>query len=62
MRKINKLKKLYNVIEQETNENLNKLKINKFCSCRFDILFIAFIIALTTDLFLPIALNLDYDF
>ena len=62
VRKINKLKKLFHEIDKETNEDLNRLRINKYCSCRFVILFIAFIIALTTDFLLPIALNLDNDF
>ena len=62
VRKINKFKKLFHEIDKETNEDLNKLRINKYCSCRIVILFIAFIIALTNDFLLPIGLNLDDDF
>ena len=62
VRRINKLKKLYHEINQETNEDLNRLRINKKCTCRFVILFIAFSIALLTDIFLPLAFDPEDDF
>ena len=59
VRKINKLKKLYKEIHEETNEDL---KTNKKCTCGFIILFVAFTIALITDFLLPIALDPEDDF
>ena len=62
VRRINKLKKLYHTINQETNEDLDRLKMNKKCTCEFVILFIVFSIAILTDFLLPIALNAEDDF
>lgn len=62
VRKINKLKKLYHEIAQETNEDLDRLKNKDKCTCGFIILFLAFSIALITDFLLPIALDPEDDF
>jgi len=67
VRKINKLKKLYDVINQETNEDLDRFRQKKknkkcFCTCGFVILFIAFSIALITDFLLPIGFDPEDDF
>jgi len=62
VRKINKLKKLYDVIKKETNEDSNRFRQNKKCSCRFVILFIAFSIVLLTDFLLPIFFDPEDDF
>jgi hypothetical protein len=62
VRKINKLKKLIHEINQETNEDLDRFKMNKKCTCRFVILFIAFSIALITDFLLPIFFDPEDDF
>ena len=62
VRKINKLKKLIHEINQETKEDLNRLNMNKKCTCRFVILFIAFSIALITDFLLPIFFDPEDDF
>ena len=59
VRKINKLKKLYYEIDKETKEDS---KMNKKCTCRVFILFVAFFIALTTDILLPIVFNPEEDF
>jgi len=58
VRKINKLKKLYDVIDKETKEDRYK---KCFCTCRFVILFFVFSIALVTDFLLPIMLNVNGD-
>lgn len=62
VRKINKLKKLYHKIDQETKENMNRFRMNKKCTCGFVILFIAFSIALLTDFLLPIIFDPEDDF
>ena len=62
VRKINKLKKLYHEIDKETEEDLNRLNMNKKCTCGFVILFIAFSIVLLTDFLLPIFFDPEDDF
>ena len=62
VRRIKKLKQLYHEITEETNVDLNRLRMNKKCSWRFVILFIAFSIALLTDILLPIAFDPEDDF
>ena len=62
VRKINKLKKLYHEIDKETNEDLNKFRMNKKCTCGFVILFVAFSIVLLTDFLLPIGFDPEDDF
>jgi hypothetical protein len=64
VRKINKLKKLYEEIDKETKEDINRLNMNKKCTCTcgFVILFIAFSIVLLTDFLLPILFDPEDDF
>jgi hypothetical protein len=62
VRRINKLKKLYYGIDQETKEDSNRFRMNKKCSCGFVILFIAFSIVLVTDFLLPLAFDPEDDF
>jgi len=62
VRKINRLKKLYHKIDQETKEDKDRFKMNKKCTCEFVILFIAFSIALLTDILLPIIFDPEDDF
>ena len=62
VRKINKLKKLYEEIDKETNEDLARFRKNKKCTCGFVILFIAFSIVLLTDFLLPIIFDPEDDF
>ena len=62
VRKLNKLKKLYKEINEETKEDINRLNMNKKCTCGFVILFIAFSIVLLTDFLLPIFFDPEDDF
>jgi len=62
VRKINKLTKLYDAIEQETKEDSDRFRQNKKCSCKFVILFIAFSMVLLTDFLLPIFFDPEDDF
>ena len=57
VRRIDKLKKLYNEIEQDANKPRNGN-----CTRRFVILFIALFIAVTTDFLLPISMGNDHDY
>ena len=59
VRRIDKLKKLYNNMGEETREDLNRYQLNKKCSCKYVILFIAFSIVLLTDFLLPIFTDAD---
>ena len=58
VRRINKLKKLYEEIENEKDKDLERLNENKKCSWHFYILFIAFTIIIFTDFLVPIIANL----
>ena len=62
VRKINKLKKLYHEIDKEKEEDSKRLNMNKKCSLKFVILFIAFSIVLITDFLLPITFDPEDDF
>ena len=44
---------------EETREDLNRYQLNKKCSCKYVILFIAFSIVLLTDFLLPIFTDAD---
>ena len=62
VRRIKKLKKLYHAIDQDTKHDLSMFKLEKSCSCKFVILFIAFSIVLITDFLLPITFDPEDDF
>ena len=62
VRKINKLKKLYHEIDKEKEEDSKRLNMNKKCSLKFVILFIAFSIIIITDFLLPITMDSKEDF
>ena len=65
VRKLNKLKKLYQEIDKETKEDSNRLNKNqkcKNCTCGYVILFIAFSMVLLTDFLLPIFFDPEDDF
>ena len=62
VRKINKLKKLYHEIDKEKEEDSKRLSMNKKCTIKFVILFIAFSIVLITDFLLPITFDPEDDF
>ena len=62
VRKINKLQKLYQEINQEKEKDSKRFNMNKKCTCGFVILFIAFIIVLVTDFLLPMVFDPKDDF